>query len=46
MLQNITVGDYMTPNPCFFKPSTNVMDAINKLLEIKTTGAPVLDDSG
>ena len=46
MLANITVGEYMTPNPCFFKPDTNVMDAIHKLLEIKSTGAPVLDESG
>jgi len=46
MLANLTVGEYMTSNPVFFKPGTNVMDAINKLLEIKSTGAPVLDESG
>jgi CBS domain-containing protein len=46
MLANITVGEYMTANPVFFRPNTNVMDAIHKLLEIKSTGAPVLDESG
>ncbi|MCX7109665.1 MAG: CBS domain-containing protein [Candidatus Methylumidiphilus sp.] len=46
MLANITVGEYMSSNPVFFKPNTNVMDAIHKLMEIKSTGAPVLDDSG
>lgn len=46
MLANITVGEYMTPNPTFFKPDTNVMDAIHKLMQIKSTGAPVLDASG
>jgi CBS domain-containing protein len=46
MLANITVGEYMTANPVFFKPNTNVMDAIHKLLDIKSTGAPVLDESG
>jgi len=46
MLAKLSVGDYMTSNPVFFKPTTNVMDAIHKLLEIKSTGAPVLDDAG
>lgn len=46
MLANLTVGQYMTANPVFFKPTTNVFDAIRKLLEIKSTGAPVLDDTG
>lgn len=46
MLANITVGEYMTSNPVFFKPSTDVFEAIRKLLEKKITGAPVLDDSG
>ena len=34
MLANITVGEYMSSNPVFFKPNTNVMDAIHKLMEI------------
>lgn len=46
MLANITVGEYMTSNPVFFKPSTDVFEAIRKLLEKKITGAPVLDDTG
>jgi CBS domain-containing protein len=46
MLAKITVGEYMTANPAFFRPNTNVMDAIHKLLDIKSTGAPVLDESG
>jgi len=46
MLANISVGEYMTSNPVFFRPTTNVMDAIHKLLDIKSTGAPVLDESG
>lgn len=46
MLAKITVGEFMTTNPVFFKPSTNVFEAIRKLLENKITGAPVLDDQG
>ena len=46
MLAKLSVGDFMTSSPVFFRPNTNVMDAIHKLLEIKSTGAPVLDDSG
>lgn len=46
MLAKITVGEYMTSNPVFFKPGTDVFEAIRKLLEHKITGAPVLDDHG
>ncbi len=46
MLANITVGEYMTSNPVFFRPNTDVFEAIRKLLAHKITGAPVLDDHG
>jgi CBS domain-containing protein len=43
MLANITVREYMTPNPVVFKPDTDVFEAIHKLMEQRTTGAPVVD---
>lgn len=46
MLAKITVSEYMTPNPVVFKPNMDVYEAIRKLLEIKSTGAPVVDDQG
>jgi len=46
MLAKITVGEYMTSNPVFFRPGTDVFEAIRKLLERKITGAPVLDEQG
>jgi CBS domain-containing protein len=46
MLAKITAGEYMTSNPVFFKPNTDVFEAIRKLLEHKITGAPVLDEHG
>ena len=46
MLANITVREYMTPNPIVFRPNMDVYQAIRKLLEQKTTGAPVVDDHG
>jgi CBS domain-containing protein len=46
MLAKLTVGEYMTSNPVLFKPSTDVFEAIRKLLEHKITGAPVLDEHG
>jgi CBS domain-containing protein len=46
MLAKITAGEYMTSKPVFFRPNTDVFEAIRKLLENKITGAPVLDESG
>jgi CBS domain-containing protein len=43
MLANITVREYMTPNPIVFHPETDVYEAIHKLMEFRTTGAPVVD---
>jgi CBS domain-containing protein len=46
MLAKISVSEYMTPHPVVFKPDMDVYEAIRKLLEIKSTGAPVVDDQG
>jgi CBS domain-containing protein len=46
MLANITVKDYMTTNPVVFKPDKDVFESIRKLLDYRTTGAPVVDESG
>ncbi len=46
MLAKITASEYMTPNPVYFRPNTDVFEAIRKLLEHKITGAPVLDEHG
>ncbi len=46
MLAKITVGEYMTSNPVYFRPNTDVYEAIRKLLSHKITGAPVLDEHG
>lgn len=46
MLTNITAREYMTSNPVYFGPNTDVFEAIRKLLHHKITGAPVLDEHG
>lgn len=46
MLANISVREYMTPNPIVFRPNMDVYEAIRKLLEHRTTGAPVVDEQG
>ena len=46
MLANISVREYMTPNPIVFRPNMDAFEAIRKLLEHKTTGAPVVDEHG
>jgi CBS domain-containing protein len=46
MLANITVKEYMTANPVVFRPEMEVYQAIQKLLDLKITGAPVVDDHG
>ena len=46
MLAEISVRQYMTPNPVVFRPNMDVYEAIRKLLEQRTTGAPVVDEHG
>ena len=46
MLAEISVRQYMTPNPVVFRPNMDVYEAIRKLLEHRTTGAPVVDEHG
>lgn len=46
MLANISVKEYMTPNPVVFRPDTGVHEAIRILLEHRITGAPVVDGQG
>lgn len=46
MLTKITVADYMTTRVVTLTKNTNVIDAINKLLDHKITCAPVVDDQG
>jgi CBS domain-containing protein len=46
MLAKISAGEFMSPNPIYFGPNTDVFEAIRSLLKHKITGAPVLDDTG
>jgi CBS domain-containing protein len=46
MLANLTVREYMTPNPVVFSPETDIFAAIRQLLNHKITGAPVVDAKG
>jgi len=46
MLANLTVREYMTPNPVIFTPETDVFAAIRELISRKITGAPVIDTKG
>jgi len=46
MLTKITVADYMTTRVVTLTKDTNVIDAINKLLDHKITCAPVIDSKG
>lgn len=46
MLANLTVREYMTPNPVTFSPDTDVFAAIRELISRKITGAPVVDAKG
>ena len=43
MLANIAVNQYMTSNPIVFRPEMEVYEAIQKLLDHKITGSPVVD---
>ncbi len=46
MLTKITVADYMTKRLVTLTKDTNVIDAIQKLLDHKITCAPVIDERG
>ncbi len=46
MLAKITVADYMTKHLVKLSQDMNVIDAIQKILDHKITGAPVFDDHG
>jgi CBS domain-containing protein len=40
------VKDYMARTLVTFKPDTDVLDAVHKLVENRIAGAPVVDDEG
>lgn len=46
MLQSLSVKDYMTANLVTFSPDTDVLVAIQELLEHGISGAPVVDSHG
>lgn len=46
MLHDITVRDYMTTNLTTFTPDSDLMSAIAKLIELRISGAPVVDNMG
>ena len=46
MLKSIKVRDYMTRNLVTFRPEMNLFTAINRLLEHRISGAPVVDGQG
>lgn len=46
MLNKISVADYMTKRLVTLTKDTNVIDAIQKLLDHKITCAPVIDNRG
>ena len=46
MLKSIKVRDYITRNLVTFRPEMNLFTAINRLLEHRISGAPVVDGQG
>ena len=46
MLKDITAKQYMSSNVVTFQTQDDVLEAINKLLQKRITGAPVLDSLG
>lgn len=46
MLHDINVKDYMAGNVVTFSPDTDMMTAIAKLIELRISGAPVVDRMG
>ena len=45
-LKSCLVRDYMAGQVVFFKPDTDVMDAIAELIHHRIAGAPVVNDQG
>ncbi len=45
-LKSCVVKDYMSRTLVTFRPDTDVLDAIHKLVEHRIAGAPVVDDAG
>lgn len=46
MPQNTTAADIMTRDLVTVHPDTNVLEAVDRLLEHKISGAPVVDETG
>lgn len=46
MLKSMLVKDYMVEDHLSFSPDMEVLDAIDRLLEHRLSGAPVVDGSG
>ena len=46
MLKSIKVRDYMTRHLVTFRPDTDLLLAIERLLEHRVSGAPVVDSQG
>ena len=46
MIHSIAVKDYMSASLVTFSPHTDVMNAINVLVEQRISGAPVVDERG
>lgn len=46
MLKSVKVRDYMTTQLVTFHPETELFAAINKLLEYRISGAPVVNERG
>jgi CBS domain-containing protein len=46
MLAKITIADYMSKRLVTLSKDTNVIDAIQKMLDHKITSAPVIDQKG
>ncbi len=46
MLKSIKVRDYMTRHLVTFRSDTDLFTAINRLLEHRISGAPVVDEQG
>mgnify|MGYP001551696923 CR=1 FL=1 len=45
-LKSCRVSDHMAGSLITFKPETDVLDAIHKLVQHRIAGAPVVDDQG
>jgi len=46
MPKPVTVRDYMSANLITFAPDTDILTAINRLIEKRISGAPVVDKQG